>query len=346
MGATNSNVGLDCDRLDWRSIAARNGLQVQGCAVSENLALWLAHQLRQLSDVHSNAPRLILALSLSSYGDRTDPAYGDRTHPATNCVPAHAVLVAAEKARPSSVQAGPAIISASIRFRPTAATKADATMTVTPSMAIFTLVGTLAYLGLAVVGWGGPTAFFSHSALSALTVITFLLSGAALFSGGNLSPGIREDRSNRWVLAAFGVIGLLAGYLPAYTDRIGFWTFDGELVRWLSVILFAAGGALRIWPVFVLRNRFSGLVAIQPEHSLVTNGVYGVIRHPSYLGLLVNSLGWALAFRSMIGVLLTAFTIPPLLARIRAEETLLRSQFGGEYDAYCARTSRLIPWLY
>ena len=38
--------------------------------------------------------------------------------------------------------------------------------------------------------------------------------------------------------------------------------------------------------------------------------------------------------------------IPPLLARIRAEERLLRAQFGAEYDAYRARTSRLIPGLY
>ncbi len=38
--------------------------------------------------------------------------------------------------------------------------------------------------------------------------------------------------------------------------------------------------------------------------------------------------------------------IPPLVARIRAEEALLRSQFGGEYDAYRSRTSRLIPGLY
>ena len=213
-------------------------------------------------------------------------------------------------------------------------------------MAIFTVAGTLAYLGLAVIGWGGPTAFFSHPALIALTVITFLLIGVALFSGGNLSPGIREDRSNRWVFAVFGVIGVLVGYLPAYTDRVGFLTVDGETLRWLGVVLFAAGGALRIWPVFVLGHRFSGLVAIQPEHSLVTNGVYGVIRHPSYLGLIVNSFGWALAFRSTIGILLTALTVPPLLARIRSEETLLRSQFGGEYDAYRARTSRLIPWVY
>ena len=141
------------------------------------------------------------------------------------------------------------------------------------------------------------TAFFSHSALIALTIVVFVLSGVALFSSGNLSPGEREDRANRWVLAAFFLIGLLAAYLPAYTDRKGFWILNGDAIRWLGVALFAAGGALRILPVFVLGNRFSGLVAIQPGHTLVTSGIYSVIRHPSYLGLLVNSLGWALAFR-------------------------------------------------
>jgi protein-S-isoprenylcysteine O-methyltransferase Ste14 len=62
--------------------------------------------------------------------------------------------------------------------------------------------------------------------------------------------------------------------------------------------------------------------------------------------LLVNSLGWALAFRSGVGVLLTALLIPPLVARIHAEERLLRTQFGAEYDAYRARTSRFVPMLY
>jgi protein-S-isoprenylcysteine O-methyltransferase Ste14 len=62
--------------------------------------------------------------------------------------------------------------------------------------------------------------------------------------------------------------------------------------------------------------------------------------------LLVNLLGWALAFRSMVGVLLTALTIPPLIARIHAKERLLRTKFGDEYDAYRSRTSRLIPGIY
>ncbi len=219
-------------------------------------------------------------------------------------------------------------------------------MTPTPRVAFIAIVGSLAYFGLAILGWGSFAAFFSHPALIALAIVGLVLTGVALFSGGNLSPGEREDRGNRWVLAAFGVIGLLLAYLPAYTDRTDVWTLDGDAIRWLGVVLFAAGGALRIWPVFVLGRRFSGLVAIQSGHTLVTRGVYGVIRHPSYLGLLVNSLGWALAFRSGVGVLLTALTIPPLIARIRAEERLLRAQFGDAYDAYRSRTSRLLPGIY
>jgi protein-S-isoprenylcysteine O-methyltransferase Ste14 len=211
---------------------------------------------------------------------------------------------------------------------------------------LITIIATLAYLGLAILGWGGFAAFFSHPALIALAITLLVLSGVAVFSGGNLSPGAREDRANRWVIAAFGLIGLLEAYLPAYTDRREFWTLDGEAIGWLGVVLFGAGGAPRIWPVFVLGHRFSGLVAIQPGHTLVTTGLYGVVRHPSYLGLLVNSLGWALAFRSGVGLLLTAFFIPPLVARIRAEERLLRSQFGGEYEVYRSRTSRLIPGFY
>ena len=213
-------------------------------------------------------------------------------------------------------------------------------------MALFTVAATLAYLGLAIHGWGGFAGFFSHPALTALAILLILLTAVALFTQGNLSRGEREDRANRWVIVAFGVIGMLAAYLPAYTDRKDFWTLDGDTVRWLGVVLFAVGGALRLWPVFVLGRRFSGLVAIQPGHTLATSGVYSVIRHPSYLGLLVNSLGWALAFRSGVGVLLTALLIPPLLARIRAEEKLLQTQFSTAYDTYRGRTWRLIPGLY
>jgi len=208
------------------------------------------------------------------------------------------------------------------------------------------VVSTAIYLGLAVYGWRGFRAFFAHPALTALTMVLFVLAGVSIVAGGNLNPGSREDRANRWVLIAFALIGLMDAYLPAWSDRKDLWTVDGDGVRWLGVFLFAAGGALRIWPVFMLGPRFSGLVAIQPGHTLVTDGIYRVIRHPSYLGLLVATLGWGLAFRSGIGVLLAALIVPPLAARINAEEALLGEQFGAEYEAYRARTSRLIPGVY
>src|SRR5260370_23174354 len=136
---------------------------------------------------------------------------------------------------------------------------------------LLVVVSTAGYLGLAVLGFGGRAAFFSQPALIALAVATLVLVCAWLFADGNLSPGVREDRGNRWVILALALIGLLDAYLPAYTDRKELWTIDGDTIRWLGVVLFAAGGALRLWPVFVLGRRFSGLVAIQPAHTLVTS---------------------------------------------------------------------------
>jgi protein-S-isoprenylcysteine O-methyltransferase Ste14 len=213
-------------------------------------------------------------------------------------------------------------------------------------LAVATVLSVIAYLGLAIVGAGGPGRFFSYPPLTAVTLVTIALGVAGLFSQGHIGAGVKEDRSNRWVIAALGVLGILDAYLPAYTDRVGFLTFGGEATRWLGCLLYTIGGVLRLAPVFVLGRRFSGLVAIQPEHRLATSGLYGIIRHPSYLGLFVLMLGWGLAFRSGVGVVIAVLSLGVLLARIQAEERLLSESFGAEYDAYRARTWRLIPYVY
>lgn len=215
-----------------------------------------------------------------------------------------------------------------------------------PRLAAFTIISLAIYLGLAIAGAGGPNRFFSYPPLIALTVVTIALGAAAIFTEAHIGAGVREDRSNRWVICALGILGVIGAYLPAYTDRYDILTFGGEGVRWVGVALYALGGALRLAPVFVLGRRFSGLVAIQPGHRLVTDGIYGVIRHPSYLGLFVNALGWGLAYRAGVGVAIAVMMLLVVLARIAAEERLLSESFGVEYDAYRARTWRLIPYIY
>jgi protein-S-isoprenylcysteine O-methyltransferase Ste14 len=224
-----------------------------------------------------------------------------------------------------------------------AATKSEAAMLYFSVRVVLVLVGTALYLGLAILGWGGFQPFFADPARLALAIALVVVSLASLFAGGNISTGEREDRGNRWVLVPLVTIGLVSAYLPALTDRFDFWTIDGEALRWVGVVVFILGAALRLWPVYVLGRRFSGLVAIQKDHQLETRGIYRIIRHPSYLGLFVNALGWSLAFRSGVGILLTLLQIPPLAARIAAEERLLQSQFGAAYEAYRARTPRFIP---
>jgi protein-S-isoprenylcysteine O-methyltransferase Ste14 len=215
-------------------------------------------------------------------------------------------------------------------------------------IAVTGIVSIAIQFGLAIAGWGGwNAAFFTHAAFWTLLGVTVVLTVLAIPSGSSgISAGEREDRGNRWVLGAFGVIALLMSFVASYTDHIGLWTLDGDAMRWVGVVVCFLGGLLRILPVYVLKNRFSGLVAIQPGHRLETTGIYGVVRNPSYLGLLITALGWVLTFRSGVGVLLVASFLVPLVARIRAEERLLREHFGAEYDAYCARTWRLVPGIY
>lgn len=208
------------------------------------------------------------------------------------------------------------------------------------------LFALLVQLGLAILGWGGFAPFFAHPPLTALVLATLAMSAVAMFTRGNLNAGVREDRDNRWVLAAFTLLSILLAYIPAYCDRRGIWVADGTTPRWIGVVLFGAGGALRLWPVFVLGERFSGLVAIQRDHHLVTSGPYRHIRNPSYLGLLIGALGWALAFRSILGVVITALLIIPLAARMRAEERLLLEEFGAQYARYLSRSWRLLPGIY
>jgi protein-S-isoprenylcysteine O-methyltransferase Ste14 len=213
-------------------------------------------------------------------------------------------------------------------------------------MALIVAASPALYLGLPAWGWGGWSAFLAHPARAGAAAATVALSVAALFTSGNISSGRREDTGNRWILPPLLVLGVVLGWLPAYTDRHDVWTIDGDAVRYLGLALFVVGSVLRLASVFVLGRRFSGLVAIQEGHELVTGGLYRVIRHPSYLGLLLGLFGWALVFRSAIGVLVSLLVLPLLVARMNAEEALLESEFGERYADYRRRTWRLVPFVY
>ena len=200
--------------------------------------------------------------------------------------------------------------------------------------------------GLNALGWGGVRNLLAHPARKAFVVLGLVLTGVAMLSPINLSSGVREDVADRRIMLPALLGPLVLCWLMPFMDRHDVATLDGDAVRWSGVVLLAVGGVLRLWPMFVLGRRFSGLVAIQPGHELVTCGPYRYVRHPSYLGAMIAMVGWALVFRSSVGVIATGLGLLLLRDRMDDEETLLASEFGPAYEDYRRRTWRLVPGVY
>lgn len=205
----------------------------------------------------------------------------------------------------------------------------------------------LAATWMAVFCWGEPAAFFAHPARAGAVVFLLILAPVrALVRGGGNCRGVREDVRNRWVLVPMILSMLILLWLPAFGEPRDLWLVDGDGARYAGLVLFVAGAALRVGAIATLKHRFSGLVAIQRDHELATGGLYRVIRHPGYLGLLLWLAGWCLVFRSGAGLMVTAFLLIPLIARINAEEALLASEFGAAYGRYRRGTWKLLPYVY
>ena len=85
---------------------------------------------------------------------------------------------------------------------------------------------------------------------------------------------------------------------------------------------------------------------ITDEHKLITDGIFGHIRHPLYLGRIVADFGFALFFSSLWGGVLMAISAPCFLLRIRIEEEMLIKEFGDADREYRKHTKRIIPYVY
>jgi protein-S-isoprenylcysteine O-methyltransferase Ste14 len=121
--------------------------------------------------------------------------------------------------------------------------------------------------------------------------------------------------------------------------------------RWatlvIGIVLGLAGVALRASAMSSLGHYYSLTPLAEIDQSIVSNGPYGVIRHPGYAGILLSLLGLQLIAGTWVGLLAMLFVLVPLPVRIRIEEQLLIEQLGTRYSEYECRTPyRLIPYVY
>ena len=84
---------------------------------------------------------------------------------------------------------------------------------------------------------------------------------------------------------------------------------------------------------------------LKPEaaSALVTNGIYQLTRNPMYLGALIVLLGWSVFLANALTfIVAVTFVLYLNLFQIIPEEKALRTRFGPEFAAYCAKVRRWI----
>jgi protein-S-isoprenylcysteine O-methyltransferase Ste14 len=88
-------------------------------------------------------------------------------------------------------------------------------------------------------------------------------------------------------------------------------------------------------------------VAIHATQKLNQSGLFRLMRHPSYTGMMLIFLAMGLATRSWLGLgIIVGLPAAALLYRMHVEEAALTGAFGEEYVEYSQRTKRLIPGIY
>jgi len=139
---------------------------------------------------------------------------------------------------------------------------------------------------------------------------------------------------------------LMLGELLVFADY-GQWQLAPFLEKpWLQYAGLALTVVALAWIGWVDSRLADHFSSAENQQRIMVKGPYRLIRHPRYSGLLFSRVALALALASTIGWgLLIAWTAL-ILRRIRLEEPHLRELFGPDYDAYAARTARLIPGLY
>jgi protein-S-isoprenylcysteine O-methyltransferase Ste14 len=188
---------------------------------------------------------------------------------------------------------------------------------------------------------GAPA--FAQMVKEILIILLMLFTAVALVF--SRPPKAAPDRLNQVLIPIamsyyFFLYGLV-DYLPSAL-RVNLFPpgMQGALAL-AGIAASIVGYAFAIWALCHLKRSFAILVAAR---KLVTTGPYARVRHPIYLGYLMDLCGLLLASGSLAMLLLGAGYVQLLILRARLEEQKL-ADADETYRQYAARTGFLFPRL-
>ena len=157
----------------------------------------------------------------------------------------------------------------------------------------------------------------------------------------------KSENRDRFSLRVIAAGNMIAWVVAIWLSFHRFGALRLPMLQIAGLLMMGIGIAIRSVAIAQLGRYHTPNVAVLAGHEVFDRGLYGHVRHPSYLGALIAFCGFGLAlgnWLSLLVILLLALIV--YLFRIREEEAALHAALGARYADYCRRTKRLIPGVY
>jgi protein-S-isoprenylcysteine O-methyltransferase Ste14 len=154
-----------------------------------------------------------------------------------------------------------------------------------------------------------------------------------------------ETRTVQKLVITGTILAVVAVLVVSALDHRFGWSQVPTAIVIVGNILVAVG--LVLAQLVVIQNSYAAAtITVEADQKVVSTGLYGLVRHPMYVGTLIMMIGTPLALDSYWGLLAIVLALPVLAARIEDEEKMLRQELDG-YDEYTNKVHyRLVPGVW
>jgi protein-S-isoprenylcysteine O-methyltransferase Ste14 len=160
------------------------------------------------------------------------------------------------------------------------------------------------------------------------------------------------SRSRSEAMSRVTIYIVWAGWWLLFTHGFGIETLARKLFPpsvatvYAGLAITIAGLAFAVLARLYIGRNWSALIQVKEGHELIQTGPYALVRHPIYSGLMLATLGTAIAYGELSGFIGFVMVVAAWGYKARLEESVMSEQFGAQYERYRARVKGLIPFVW
>jgi protein-S-isoprenylcysteine O-methyltransferase Ste14 len=166
-------------------------------------------------------------------------------------------------------------------------------------------------------------------------------------AAGATTAVTRSNKRDRFLILLVILGQIVVPLLYLFSTWLNFANYESPIFApWLGAITWFVG----LWAFWRshadLGTNWSVSLELRSTHQLVTQGIYGLVRHPMYAAFILFGLAQALLLPNWLAGTSALVAVALLcVIRIPNEEAMMREFFGQEYHDYMKRTDCVIPVL-